>query len=707
MIALGLKDETEFTQFSSVDFFIDGGIVGTDTEWPFSTFWIPQEEGNYTLSVVSTNADGIQELYVENIFVEELVGMPPDGTTRIIPDDLTQRGFTTNGSELMITAEYSDADDGINRVEFYLNGTLEHVDREAPYSYRFLPKTSAFIGNVAREWEVIAVGVDNSGNRISLPETGAVQSSSLSPKATIMSPFNRDEYSVGQEMQIRVRLRETIPGEARSFDGSQGALRQMQILANGQPIAIATETIAANLSNGSAIFEGTWTCSLDVAGSSGEIELTGVMLMPDVQVGNPPINFTPTIFTDPLSIRLIPQNLAGDPKAGIDQANKDLLGSDLSQEEIESAVTGEMDTGGYLFDNTAFLEHVASLSNQQAFQNAVDAMATFHMTIGRWPRFVELERILVNSFARGAVVPPIPPTPPATMLNQFIQETLSGTNPDTGMLFLAANGNTPPLFDGGTPQPGISYEQNRRDFVKMIHTNKAGRIAELSQQIQGSVRLQQFNLLGGLPSEVVFVELMVTEKLVEGTPLYLPYPFNRNKYETAVYISLLWQENMGGLTDKIVSQYSSLSRVRLISELMKNPRYFSRFGGFSISQDAVSYQDAPGWKWLDWLGHYNDSNFPWIYHAGLGLLYVHGPSDDVTWFYYPPAGWLSTMQEVRDSMGMDDGSSRWLHLYDQKQEKWVGYYLENPAGKTFYDYERNEVFSYETGERIPYDEWSR
>ena len=480
----------------------------------------------------------------------------------------------------------------------------------------------------------------------------------------------------------------------------------MQILANGQPIAIATETIAANLSNGSAMFEGAWTCSLDVAGNSGEIELTGVMLMPDVPVGNPPINFTPTIFTDPLSIRLIPQNLAGDPKAGIDQANKDLLGSDLSQEEIENAVTGEMDTGGYLFDNTAFLEHVASLSNQQAFQNAVDAMATFHMTIGRWPRFVELERILVNSFARSATVPPIPPTPPATMLNQFIQETLSGTNPDTGTLFLAANGNTPPLFDGGTPQPGISYEQNRRDFVNMIHSNKAGRGAELSQQIQGSVRLQQFNLLGGLPSEVVFVELMVTEKLVEGTPLYLPYPFNRNKYETAVYISLIWQENMGGLTDEIVSKYSSLSRVQLISELMKNPRYFSRFGGFSISQDAVSYQDAPGWKWLDWLGHYNDSNFPWIYHAGLGLLYVHGPSDDVTWFYYPPAGWLSTMQEVRDSMGMD-GSSRWLHLYDQKQEKWVGYFLENPAGKTFYDYETNEVFNYETGERMPYDEWSR
>ena len=111
----------------------------------------------------------------------------------------------------MIAAEYSDFDDGMNRVEFYLNGTLEHVDREPPYSYRFTPQTSAFIGNIERAWEVIAVGVDNSGNRISASETGAVQSSSLTPTATILSPLNGDEYSVGQELQIRVRLRETIP----------------------------------------------------------------------------------------------------------------------------------------------------------------------------------------------------------------------------------------------------------------------------------------------------------------------------------------------------------------------------------------------------------------------------------------------------------------------------------------------------------------
>ena len=76
LVALALKDETEYTQFSSVEFFIDGVNIGTDTAWPFSTTWVPQEDGNFTLSVVATSAEGIQELHIEKLYVEELIGMP-------------------------------------------------------------------------------------------------------------------------------------------------------------------------------------------------------------------------------------------------------------------------------------------------------------------------------------------------------------------------------------------------------------------------------------------------------------------------------------------------------------------------------------------------------------------------------------------------------------------------------------------------------
>ena len=76
-----------------MEFFIDGVNIGTDTAWPFSTTWVPQEDGNFTLSVVATSAEGIQELHIEKLYVEELIGMPPDGTTTLIPNNLTQRVY--------------------------------------------------------------------------------------------------------------------------------------------------------------------------------------------------------------------------------------------------------------------------------------------------------------------------------------------------------------------------------------------------------------------------------------------------------------------------------------------------------------------------------------------------------------------------------------------------------------------------------------
>ena len=36
---------------------------------------------------------------------------------------------------------------------------------------------------------------------------------------------------------------------------------------------------------------------------------------------------------------------------------------------------------------------------------------------------------------------------------------------------------------------------------------------------------------------------------------------------------------------------------------------FSRFGGYSITRYAEDVPNAPGWKWLKWLGHFNDENF--------------------------------------------------------------------------------------------------
>jgi hypothetical protein len=100
---------------------------------------------------------------------------------------------------------------------------------------------------------------------------------------------------------------------------------------------------------------------------------------------------------------------------------------------------------------------------------------------------------------------------------------------------------------------------------------------------------------------------------------------------------------------------------------------------------------VPGWKWLDWFGHFNDDKFPWIYHSGLGWVYVHGPTDEQTWFYLDTAGWLGITKEIWKNL---DSTSNYLWLYEQSGSRWVAYRLEQPSGNEFWDPQKEIFFKY-------------
>ena len=70
-IPMFLKDSVEDTEFQSVEFYVDGDLQGRDTTWPFSSSFIPQREGNFTLAVVANSATNTRSLYTERIFVEK------------------------------------------------------------------------------------------------------------------------------------------------------------------------------------------------------------------------------------------------------------------------------------------------------------------------------------------------------------------------------------------------------------------------------------------------------------------------------------------------------------------------------------------------------------------------------------------------------------------------------------------------------------
>ena len=179
-IALNLKPTIDSSNFNYVDFYADGLRIRRDQAWPFSAIFLPVYEGNYTISVVASNDLGNQTLYSERIYVSPKLGLAPDGAVGVIPS-VTRNNSVSIGSELTIVADFEDLDDGINRVEFFLNGALKHVDREKPYHYKFRPESDASIDLTDRGWEVTAVGIDNSGNRISVASGGNINGSVVMP----------------------------------------------------------------------------------------------------------------------------------------------------------------------------------------------------------------------------------------------------------------------------------------------------------------------------------------------------------------------------------------------------------------------------------------------------------------------------------------------------------------------------------------------
>ena len=777
IIPLYLKSNVNDDELTAVSFYVDAFLVNEIPHGLFSSYFAPSAEGNYTVAVIAENSNGSQTIYTERLEVSPKVGLIPDGTTTIYPD-LTTRGFTSIGSELVLLANFEDADRGMNRVEFYLNGELAHIDREKPYYFKFKPFSDASVRQQEKEWEVYAVGIDNDQNRRALLESGEVQSSILLPKATIKFPTNNSEYSHEQSIKIRIDVTgsylERLLGRSSDVLNPNINLtpRQMNILANGEFISAAQETAW-----GTGIFMTDWICDKNFAGDSGEIEIMGAIVMEDNLVNGSP--FTPSILSNIVKIK-IGEIDPSDPKAAVNQTIIDFTGKSANEQEVNTAVSDiNNDQSTYLFENEDFLRWASHLSEREIFQNMIDAIAGFHIMTGLFPDYLKIQEIMdtysaipnygqdgsidedgdgfslrqENLFLTSDQDPSDFPSS-AFSMGSFVDDILSSSD------YTDIHGEVPPL----TPPPNsadrfTNYEKNRRDFVRIIYQNKYGTRPTIQQEVQGSYRIKVFDpssvearrdqqlmmmqqlsmfsnfgfggagagrpgggaganvnpfasLLGNTNQDsqlstptfrngepaVLFVVNMIAEETINNLDMIWGAPSKRSYYKTGALISSLWQENTGVMSDELISTFYGLSTEHILSQLMRDSRYLDRFGGLSIIRQAEKLDALPGWKYLDWLGYFNDEKFPWIYHSALGWIYVHGPKEDVVWLYISEIGWFWTTKDIWSNRNPD-----WiLWLYEQDNSRWVGYYHYEPIGKeliskgkTFWDPQSQKDFVYE------------
>ena len=129
-----------------------------------------------------------------------------------------------------------------------------------------------------------------------------------------------------------------------------------------------------------------------------------------------------------------------------------------------------------------------------------------------------------------------------------------------------------------------------------------------------------------------------------------------------------------GATSDYVASYKSDSGASAVLMLLVE------LGGATY---LVMLEDAPvvanGWVQSNWLGFFEKSSYPWIYHENLGWLRVDQSVKEWAWFYSEELGWFWSQSDLYPSLYLDQWE-RWsyleraksgvVQLYDYGNKEW-------------------------------------
>jgi hypothetical protein len=202
-----------------VDFFADNVLIGTDNAAPFSIAWTPTVAGAVSLTARAIDSNGTSGDAAAVPFSVNPLGTPSitlalTGGGTIIPA----------GSSRVLVANVAD-DGALDRVDFYLNGTLIGTDRLAPYTFLFTAPAQA------GAQVLTARVVDNSG----LTNTSAPIAIEIA--SVIGSPPTVAFVTPATGAFLPIGFNTTLTLNATDADGAVSAV---QVFTNGTLIGNAT-----------------------------------------------------------------------------------------------------------------------------------------------------------------------------------------------------------------------------------------------------------------------------------------------------------------------------------------------------------------------------------------------------------------------------------------------------------------------------------
>jgi len=152
-IAIAATASSTTSTIARVDFYNGSAFIGSSASAPYGMTWSNVAVGTYSLTAVATDGNGVKGTSAPvSVTVNPPANMPPSVSITSPANGATY----TAPASVTITANASDSDGTVTKVDFYAGGTLLGTATSAPYSFTW---TNVAAGS----YSLTAVATDNGG----------------------------------------------------------------------------------------------------------------------------------------------------------------------------------------------------------------------------------------------------------------------------------------------------------------------------------------------------------------------------------------------------------------------------------------------------------------------------------------------------------------------------------------------------------------
>jgi RHS repeat-associated protein len=222
-----------------VEFYADGNLINTDTTSPYQFDWTAVPAGTYSITAKVVDNNGAEATSAPRSVT--VSGTNANPTVSLTAPADNARYLNPSSVTLSATAAGPELNDLLQKVEFYVNGTLTGTVTSAPYNFSW---TSPPLGT----YTLTAVATDSQGAQTtSAARTFVVTDQNQAPTVSIVTPLNNSQWHSPASFMF----------QANASSGEANDIVRVEFYVNG--VLQGQDTTAPYSINLSNLVAGTYT----------------------------------------------------------------------------------------------------------------------------------------------------------------------------------------------------------------------------------------------------------------------------------------------------------------------------------------------------------------------------------------------------------------------------------------------------------------